>query len=176
MHYYGYAGKFECRYVPAKVLGLVLLDCVMIAGAFACTRMESSRAQVAGWAGVLFFGGICLPVIARQGLRTGPVLVMDAQGLDYRRLPIGVVPWSDIAGVRLGKWTGWLTGRLAGQTFLCIELRDESPYLARLDARGLALARSNRTMGFPLLTIGFAGTDRTPEEALEVARLFLAGR
>jgi hypothetical protein len=172
MRHYGYSGKFECRYVPAKIAGLVLLDCILIAVAFACTRLESARAQSVGWVGVLYFGAIGLPLIARQGWRNGPVLVMDANGLDYRRLPLGVVPWSDIASVRLGKWTGIFSA----QTFLCVELRDESPYLARLDGTAKAIARGNRSMNFPLLTIGFAGTDRKAEEAVEVARLFLAAR
>ena len=139
----------------------------MIAVGFGCMRIDSLRAQVAGWAGVAFFGA-ALPVILLQAVRRGPMLVMDARGLDYRRLPIGVVPWEDVAEV----WTG----EVSGQRFLCVGLRDETPYLARLSAARRALAGTNRAMGFPLVTISFMGTDKTLEDALAAVREFLGGR
>jgi hypothetical protein len=164
---YGYVGAFECHYSNTKLAGFVALDCFMILAALACTRLGSPGGVVAGWAGVAFFGS-ALPLIVMMAARRGPMLVMDARGLDYRELPIGIVPWDDVAEVGVAE--------VESQRFLCVGLRDEAPYLARLGVVHRARARTRRAMGFPLVSIGFAAADKTLEDAMRAAQAFVAAK
>lgn len=139
----------------------------MILAALACTRLGSRGWAVAGWMGVAFFGSV-LPLILRMAARRGPMLVTDARGVDFRELPIGVVPWDDVVDLRVGKLS-----HSVSYASNCGTKRPTFPAWASSIAP--ARGRVGR-WGFPLVSIGFAATDKTLEDAMRAAQAFLAAK
>jgi hypothetical protein len=138
----------ECHTSKLKLLGLLGLTCVLVGVSWFCTTLPDLVARVAGWIGVGFFGlgFIAIPVM---WFRTGPQIVINDEGIEDRRLKIGMIPWEDIRSLSLGS--------VNSTTFLCIEVIDPEKYLSRLPRWKRSLAKANTALGFPALTIGFSG-------------------
>ncbi|HEX3314436.1 MAG TPA: STM3941 family protein [Gemmataceae bacterium] len=138
----------ECRNSKTKLLGLFLLTCALGAGSYFCTTLPSLKAQIAGWLGVAFFGlgAVAVPV---RALRGGPQVVIDDDGIDDRRLNVGVIRWEDIRSLSIGT--------VKSSKFLCIEVAEPEKYLRVLPAWKRKLAELNGALGFPPLTISFTG-------------------
>jgi hypothetical protein len=119
----------------------------------------SLKARAAAWIGVPFFAVGSLYVAYRLLWRR-PSVVLDAQGLydNASMAAVGLVPWSEIAGVRVFA--------VRNQKMVGIGLHDDERLLARLGAVRKRLARANMAMGYPLVVI--------PEAAVSVAAEALA--
>jgi hypothetical protein len=156
--YHSRRNTFEVHVSRLRMLGMVFLAALMTAGSAWATQSSSIKAFVAGWVGLFLFGAAFLFTVWQIG-RMEPVLVIDAAGIDYRTLGIGVVPWDEVADVGIGE--------IRGQKFLCITLLDETPYAARISWYRRQLARANAAMGFPLLTITMKGMNRTLDDVLQ---------
>ena len=117
--------------------------------------------SVAGWVGLigLVFFGLGAIVGLVQGLRRGPRLTLDDQGVHDRTLGVGLIAWSDI--VRAEPYG------VARQPFVGLHLRDPDKYLARASHSRKLLARLNAGAGFPL-SINLAGLDADPGEVAEM--------
>jgi prepilin signal peptidase PulO-like enzyme (type II secretory pathway) len=107
-------------------------------------------ALVTGWLGALFFGA-CALIGARQLLRTGPVMEVDARGILWRRWSDERIPWTAIE--RAEAMT------LRGQHFLALWLHD--PALYRSTHTLGKLAGANKAMGFGDIALSMSGTDRS---------------
>lgn len=138
----------RCHTSIAKTLGLLILGMLMVALSWFCTTIPRLFAQIFGWFGVVFFG-LCLIAIATQLVRRVPTVIIDDSGITDRREAFGLVPWTDIVSLRIRA--------VHNQRFLCVEVVDAAPYLARLPAYKRAFARANASLGFPPVTIGFSG-------------------
>ena len=145
------------------MLTLGLLGVLMTFGAWYCISVPGLKAQIAGWVGTPLFGLCAAYALWHVGNRE-PMVVIDASGIDYRRLPVGVVPWADVVEVGVGE--------IRGPRFLCVELRNEPAYRERLGWIRRMLAGANRGYGFPLLSIPFNATDQSIETALSAIERF----
>ena len=144
-----------------KMLGLLLLAIVMTAVSLWCAMLPQVRAQVFGWLGVAFFG-VGVIVIARQLFRRGPVVVVDAMSITDHRSPDGPLFWDQIRSV-------WI-GSVHSAKFMCVELTDPELFVSRWSAARRAAAKANATMGFPPVTISFAGLSPGLEEVASYVR------
>jgi hypothetical protein len=163
----GYSEAFEVHVSKLRMIGMVFLAALMTAGAIWCTGQPSIKAQLAGWAGSFFFGLGFLYLLWNVG-RMEPVLVINAEGVDYRTLGVGMVPWEHVTDVGVGA----VSVHASTQKFLCFTLLDETPYLAKLPWYRRGLAAANRAMGFPLLSVTFTGMTRTLDDAVQAVNTF----
>ncbi len=92
-------------------------------------------------------------------MHRGPALVIDESGIEDLRGKLGKIPWSEVKRV-------WV-GVIEKQKFLCVALVDEAPYATRLSRVGRWTAAASRSMGFPLFTTTFKGTDQRIEDAIK---------
>ena len=137
-----------CHVSPLRTAGLLLLALLMTGVSwFAATHAGDYRAYV-GWLGVALFG-LATIMIARQLSNREPVVTIDSQGIRSMRLGTDMLSWSDIDSASIGK--------VQSTRFLCLWLKDEDRYLQSLSAPKAMLARSNRALGFPAVTISFQG-------------------
>ncbi len=138
----------ECYPSKVKLLGLLGLTCVMVAVSYLCTTLPSLLPQTVGWIGVAFFGlgFIAFPVMF---FRTRPQVVINDEGIEDRRMKIGVIRWEEIRSLSIGS--------VNSAKFLCVELSDPEKYLSRLSRWGRRLAAANEALGFPALNISFSG-------------------
>jgi len=150
---------FLCRYTVSRVLRFGLLGLLMTGGSYWCTTQPQIKAQIAGWAGLVLFGGGSLIAIPRMLMHGGPVVLIDQGGIDDRRGKLGKIEWTKVTRV-------WI-GTIKSTEILCVALHDEEPYLAKLSGYARAVVRASKSMGFPMLTITFAGTDRSVREAIQ---------
>jgi hypothetical protein len=120
----------------------------MLGASWFCTTIPNLKAQIAGWVGLVFFG-LCFIAILAQLFRSGPSVILDELGIHDLRSSFGTIQWADIVSLRIGS--------VRSQRFLCVEVRDASTYLSRLPIHKRLLAQANPSMGFPPITIGFAG-------------------
>lgn len=141
-------GRIEFHRNWYKTSGVMALAVVMLTGAGFLTTLPQWRAQVAGWFGLVVFSPMLI-LFAREVVRGGPVVVIDAHGLTDRRSGMGTLRWEDVkaAGV----------GRLNGNRFLWVELADRERYIGRLSWWRRLFYVSDRRLGFGDLSIGFVG-------------------
>ncbi len=138
----------ECYVSRTKLVGLLALTCVMVGASYFCTTMADITARVAGWCGVGFFslGFVAFPVTF---FRSGPQVVIGAEGIEDRRSKLGLMRWEDIRALSVGS--------VESTRFLCVDLFEPEKYLSRLPRWKRRLAAANEAMGFTPVTIGFAG-------------------
>jgi hypothetical protein len=138
----------KCYTSKVKSLGLLGLTCAMVSVSYFCTTLPGLTPRVVGWIGVGFFGlgFIAFPVMF---FRTGPQVVINDEGIEDRRLKIGVIRWEDIQSLSIGS--------VNSAKFLCIEVADPERYLSRLPRWSRPLRAATEALGFPSLTIGFSG-------------------
>ncbi len=166
MNTYGYSGAFSARESSRFAgVGRVLGCALFIPASYWCTTVGSLKGFVAGWAGLVFFS-MALVWALMQFFKPLRVVTISPDGFEDSHLAIGVVSWRDIkdASVR----------QVGRSSFLCMELHDESKYRARLGVFAWMYTAANRMLGYPMLTINFHGLDRSPSDALDAARTFLA--
>jgi hypothetical protein len=153
----------ECHTSKLKLLGFLDLTCIMVSVSYFCTTLPDMVARVAGWVGVGFFG-LGFIAIPLRFFRSGPQVVINEEGIDDRRLIIGVIRWSDIRSLSIRS--------LNSVKFLCIELVEPEKYLARLPRWRRSLEWTNEILGFPAMTIGFTGLSPGIDQVWE----FIQGR
>ncbi len=156
---HGSAAPFVCHFSQWRVLQFAFLAAVMTALSYWCTTRPEPKAIIAGWAGLALFGIGSAIALPRAILHRGPALVIDETGIEDLRGKLGKIPWSETTRV-------WV-GIIERQKFLCVAVVDESPYAAKLSRVGRLTAAATRSMGFPLCTITFKGTDRRIEDAVK---------
>lgn len=156
-----------------KHVVLLLGSLAFVAGAvliLVTEHLEPRRgivALLAGWAGILFFGG-CALVGARQLIDSRPRLVIDDDGILDRTLGVGRIPWSDIRGAYLRS--------LHGNDFVCLDLVDAERYLRRTTAIKRALAGANAALGFTPISLNLSGAAVDAGDVLELILKRFAAR
>jgi hypothetical protein len=145
----------ECYPSKVKLLGLLGLTSAMVSVSYFCTTLPGLTPRVVGWIGVGFFGlgFIALPAMFFQ---TGPQVVINDEGIEDRRLKVGVIRWEDIRSLSIGS--------VNSAKFLSVELSDPEWYSSRLPRWRRSLAAANEALGFPALTISFSGLSPSLKE------------
>jgi hypothetical protein len=110
---------------------------------------------LSGAVGAVLFGAFALYAL-RQGLRRGPRLTLDAEGVDAADLGVGVIPWRDIADV------AWFGSRDA--PMLGLVVADPAPYLARMPGWPRRMQRLLMAQGLPAFSVNLIGVDGDPTE------------
>jgi hypothetical protein len=158
---FGYSGRFEARSLRSRLILLTLLGVLMTAASAGLTVSDSLRSQIWGWIGSIFFGACTIVGIVRS-FRPPSTLVIDTEGIDDSRVGAGNVKWDDIKSVSIRE--------VKSRPFICVELYDEQPYLAKLPAYRRALVSANHAIGFPMVCLNFTEMDRTIDDAMSVIR------
>jgi hypothetical protein len=111
--------------------------------------------EFAGWLSILFFG-LCFVVGLFRLFERGDVIVVDRQGLFWRRWSDATIPWSAIRSIE--------PRSIRRNRFLCLWLHDhrQFPPGSWIGRAGAA----NRALGFGDIAITTAGTDRRFDELL----------
>lgn len=140
----------ECYPSRMKLIGLLVLTCALVGASYFCTTLPGRTSPIVGWIGVGFFGlgFIAFPLMF---FRTGPQVVINDQGIDDRRLKVGVIRWDAIRSLSISS--------ISSAKFLCVEVVDPEQYLSRLPTWKRSLASANEALGLSALTISFSGLD-----------------
>jgi hypothetical protein len=110
------------------------------------------RAAV-GWVTLVVAGAAAL-FGAWQFYDGRPRVVIDDRGVLDRRFAIGLIPWTDIEGVRLK--------RMHGRAQLCLDLRDAAKYTSRLPSSLQRMVHLNRELGLTDLSVDLTGLTSDP--------------
>jgi hypothetical protein len=89
-----------------------------------------------------------------------PRILINDEGVLDGTLGVGVIPWSDIADAHVKQ--------IAGNNFICLELRDEQKWLSRLNSLRRAMTSANKAPGFTALNVNLSGLDVDATEVHEV--------
>ena len=157
----------QCFVSVPRMLGLLLLGIGMTALGYWVAMRASGTEKWAGWFCVVFFGIGCV-VILRQTFRRDAIITLDAEGIESNRVGKEKILWAQVAAVSIGT--------IQRQKMLCIHLKDEDAYVAGLSATRRAVARSNKALGFPAISVSFQGLKPGLDEALAYIESHLAER
>ncbi|AND80141.1 STM3941 family protein [Streptococcus pantholopis] len=119
--------------------------------------------RIIGGLGFLFFGA----AVFKQSkflLSSKPLLLVNQEGISDYSSPsaLGLIPWEDIADVQLTDFSN--------QQFLSLVLKDEEPYLAKMNWMKKRLAKANQALvsskadaAAPLIFISLSISKDDPE-------------
>jgi len=146
----------KCYTSKWKLVGLLLLTFVMVGISYYCTTFSGPAPRMAGWIGVAFFGlgFVAFPVMM---FRSGPQVITGDEGIEDRRLKVGVIRWKDIHSLSIGS--------VHSTKFLCIKLNNPQEYLDQMPVWKRLLAKVNKAMGFDDLLVSFSGLTPGIDEA-----------
>lgn len=152
----------ECTPSRPRQLGLLAAAAALLGACYVCVFLHRGPiATVAGWFGFVFFGLVSVK-IAVDMLRPGTRVIVNDEGIEDRRLRIGVVPWEEITAIEL-RWMG-------SAKFLCVEVLDPDKYVARMPLHVWLATRANALLGQPPLTIAFGGLSPGIREVWEYVK------
>jgi len=148
-----------CRTSIEKTLGLLAMGIGLLGGCYLCLVLDFGIiARVAGWAGLLLFGA-SMAVGTSRILRPGIRVVINENGIEDRRLRIGVVPWEEVTAIELRT--------LKSVRTLCVEVNDERKYVERMPTWVRVNAWAGGLFGYPPISINFVGLDPSIEDVWE---------
>ena len=90
----------------------------------------------------------------------GPCIILNEEGINDKRLKLGVIRWSDIEGVRMQG--------VGGAYFISIELFDSEPYLSRQPTYTRISKKIWRLYNISPIHIKVAYIDVAPDELFEM--------
>jgi hypothetical protein len=90
----------ECTRSKSKIAGLTFLVLLTIAVGYFLTTLPSLKARAWGWVLMGFFC-VCLLLLISNLFKKGPALVINEKGIEDFQSKRGLIPWSDIACVRI---------------------------------------------------------------------------
>lgn len=138
----------ECFVSRWKVLSYIIAGIGLTGGSLRCIWIPGAGPKIIGVMGVVYFG----PILGRAILwfwSRGPQITIDQFGITDARDGIGRIVWSDVKEMHVGL--------VQGRKHLFIKVADENKYLGRLSAWRRVLVRLDAKLGFPGVSISFAG-------------------
>jgi hypothetical protein len=150
------------RMVATFTVGLAIVPMAVVMGLTAGSPLDRLI-------GFLFAAsGLCAVGFAARRLsdRTAQIVISDEGFLD-RRLHIGLVPWTEIAGASVIQ--------ASRQTFVTLQLRDPEMFSHSLSDLGRRLGRFQSSVGLGDLPVGCHGLDRSPEQIAKAITDHAAG-
>ena len=149
--------RLDCGLSKRKLLGPLLFLGLLFAASIGVTFASPLIVKIIAWIGVLFFGFAIFKSIGRL-TRPEPVLTIDIEGVEDRRLGMGRVKWRDVKGVNLVE--------MEKVAFLGVEVRNEEELLAKVSGVRLMTLKAQRAMGVPVYAIALKELNRSAEEIL----------
>ena len=150
----------EFRKSVPRLIGLLFGAVALTVVCYFAATHATGYKMLVSWFGVAFF-----PLMFVLGLiqlfRSGPSIVMTAEGVSGPN--VGPVPlkWTDLSAVSVGE--------MRRQKFLCLWPRDQEAYLAQLPPARRALAKANISMGFSAASLSFTALKPGLHDALDYA-------
>jgi hypothetical protein len=147
----------ECFTSRSKLLGYLVLTCIMVGGAYFCTTLPDSVANIFGWIGIAFFGlGFIISPI--RFLRWGAVIVINEFGIEDRRWGTGVIPWEDIESMSI----------YSVENCACLQLwvKDPAKYVTRMSWWNRKISDFNKSSGFSPIQLDFVAVSPGIDEAI----------
>jgi hypothetical protein len=139
----------ECRPSRLKIVGLLVLTCLMVGMSLFCTTLDGIVANVVGWLGAAFFG-LGFVALPRAFFRTrDPVVIVGPDGIDDRQFGVGFIPWSDVTALTIHS--------IHGTKFLSVYVENSESYLSRVSATRRLGAKANESLGYAPITLSFVG-------------------
>ena len=139
----------QCAISRVRLLGFLALAALMFGACYICVFLHGGLiATVAGWFGFVFIGLVFVKIVVDM-LRPGTRVIVSDEGIEDRRLRIGVVPWEEITAIEL-RWMG-------SAKFLCVEVLNPDKYVARMPLHVRLATRANALLGYPPIMMTFAG-------------------
>jgi len=160
-------GAIEIRVARARNALLLLVACAFVAAGVMIFIKGDPDGRLIAIACIAFFGA-CALVFAWQLFDRRPRLVFDDIGVFDRTLGVGRIPWEEIEDA------AWVT--LQGNHFICLALRDEAPWIAKLGPLQRKLVAANRALGFSGLNLNLSGLAVEPALALALVHAEIAKR
>ena len=147
--------KIDCYYSKGKTVGMMTLGVLMTTICGFCLILPALKAQIAGWAGLIFFGGATVAFLIRM-FQTGPVVVISDAGLEDKRWGIGPIPWQEIASIEIQS----MSTRGRRHEFIAIFLRDQKAYERKMSMPARIPSALNQMLGFSSFIVNCKGLDR----------------
>ena len=149
----------ECSTSRAKLGGLLAAALLLLGACYVCVFLHRGLvATIASWFGFLFFGLVLIKIVWDL-LRPGPRVIINENGIEDRRLGIGLVTWNEITAIEL-RWMG-------RAKFLCVEVRNPDRYVSAMPLHIRLFVWANGLLGYPPITITFAGLSPGIQEVWE---------
>jgi hypothetical protein len=117
------------------------------------------QGEAFGWIALAFFGS-GVPIFIWQIVDSRPRLIIDERGVSDRTLGIGRIRWSDIEAAYVRS--------IAGNDFICLELKNPEKYKQKLSKVKRAMASANRGLGFTDFNLNLSGVDASTDEVFEL--------
>ena len=114
---------------------------------------------------VVGFGALAV-LCLRTACDARPRLVIDDIGIEDRTLGLGKIPWSAIAGAR--------PAAQRNLPVLCLELRDEAIWFARLSGPRRLFAKRQERLGLTPFLVNLLGTRISPALLAELVMVRVA--
>lgn len=146
---------------------MLLVSCAFVAVGVLLLFRGAGEARWAGIASIVFFGA-CTLFCVYQLIERRPRLVFDDVGVFDRTLGVGRIPWDEILAA------DWVS--LNGNHFICLLLRDEAHWLARLSPLQRRLAWANRGLGFGSINLNLSGLAVDPAVVFSLVQAEIARR
>lgn len=130
-------------------------------GVFGPPPSTSLKAQIAGWAGIVFFG-LCGLGWSRRLFQSGLEMRIDSNGVYWRRWSDQTIPWSAIERIDMM--------RMRNQRFVGLFLKDPKAFPSST-ILGKA-AGANKAMGFGDIALTPMGSDKSFDEMAAAVERF----
>lgn len=106
-----------------KVFGLFLLTMLFVALGVWLTTFEDVFEKALGYISIGFFG-LGFFIFSQRLMQSGPVLIFSRDGIEDKRMRVGLIPWMDIEYIRLTM--------VHSTKFMELHLKDPDAYLNKL--------------------------------------------
>lgn len=161
------SGPVEVFVARGRNILLLLVACAFVAAGVFLLIQGDPDARWIAIACILFFGA-CAAVFVRMIVDARPRLVFDDVGVFDRTLGVGRIPWDEILAA------DWVS--LNGNHFICLLLRDEAHWLAKLSPLQRRLAWANRGLGFGSINLNLSGLAVDPAVVFSLVQAEIARR
>ncbi|SSY80150.1 STM3941 family protein [Alysiella crassa] len=152
---YIYPSKTKLAFSILGAMAFVLIGVVIITDSLNKNDME--KVMIGVGCSALF--ALCsIMGFIKLLQRNRPILEINAQGIIDHSNTWGLIQWQDIAFIS--------TIAIQRQKFICIDVYDESIFLARTSGIKRKLILLNKKWGFPLITFNVAAGNHSTEQIM----------
>ena len=162
--------KLPFSYYNSKAEAAFLLAIVLLVTIMFCQLLAEILRQVEGatWLFVPTFGLLLwaflwlVAKLTRRLFDKRPRLTLTQTGVTDHQLGIGEIRWTDIEGACVRS--------TRGSIFICLNLRNELEYVARMASTTRLANSANKKLGFTFIVLALNGVDADSDEVLATVK------